>query len=212
MSWDESSSSKLRSCYLTFSTEFEIMKGFLLNAIFGFSSSDFEGLRFRELPFSLEYGEETKSTAGLLFGVEMRKALARSQELRLDGLGQFFYCFGAKKEWEIPDLAVPGSAEGRPTWIKASIGPVFTYTKAGSFMPYLYLSFNRIWGTFRIDQKVGDLEGHEKQKIAAKGSFGIAPGFIYKFNQDLSLKGEVSFVPLKNDTNTGFVLRALYSF
>lgn len=212
ISWDESSSSKLSSCYLTFNAEFGIMKGFLLNAIFGFSSSDFEGLRFRELPFSLEYGEETKSTGGLLFGGEIKKEIGRSEELKLDGLGQLFYCFGAKKEWEIPDLAVPGSAQGRPTWIKASVGPVFTYTRFDSFMPYLHLSLNKIWGTFSIDQTIGDLEGDESQRITSKGFFCLSPGLIYKFNKDLSLKGEVSFIPLKNETNAGFVLRALYSF
>lgn len=213
ITWDdEKYSSKLKSGFFTFNSEFEIMNGFFLNAVFGYSLSNYDLLEFRELPISLDLGEDSKSIGGYLLGVEIKKSLIYSEKIKVDGLGQLFFYLGSKQEWEIPDLAVPGSAEGKPTWGRASIGPVFTYTGFDSFSPYLYLNFNRLWGAFKMDETVRDLEGTENKEISGESSFCTSLGVIYKLTATMSLKGEASFMPYKNGVDLGFMIKTIYSF
>jgi len=213
ITWDDGQyTSKLKSSFFTFNTEFEFGKGFFINAILGYAmpGSSYNELTFRELPISVEL--DVGTIKGYLVGAEIKKSLIYAKDLRVDVLGQFFYYMGTKKEWEIPDLAVEGTVEGDPSWMRASIGPVFTYKGFDSFYPYLYLNFNKLWGKFKMVQTIQDLTGSEDKKISGASSFGVSLGAIFKLTEVFGIKAEGSFIPHGDRVDFGFTVRIMYSF
>ncbi len=149
---------------------------------------------------------------GYLVGAEIKKSLIYAKDLRVDVLGHFFYYMGTKKEWEIPDLAVEGTVEGDPSWTRASIGPVFTYSGFDAFYPYLYLNFNKLWGKFKMVQTIQDLTGSEDKKISGASSFSASMGAIFKLTEVFSIKTEGNFIPHGDRVDFGFTVRIMYSF
>ena len=216
ITWDDAQgdqyTSKLKSSFFTFNTEFEFGKGFFVNAILGYAipGSNYDELTFRGLPISIEL--DVGAIKGYVLGGEIRKSLIYVKDLQIDVLGQFFYYTGTKKEWEIPDLAVDGTVEGNPSWTRALIGPVFTYRGFDNFYPYLHLSFNKLWGKFRMMQTIQDLTGNEDIKISGASSFSTAMGSIFKLTDVFSIKAEGSFIPHGNRVDFGFTVRMMYSF
>ncbi|NIM59914.1 MAG: hypothetical protein GTO16_13400 [Candidatus Aminicenantes bacterium] len=213
ITWDDDQyTSKLKSSFFTFNTEFEFRKGFFLNAVLGYAipGSSYKGLTFRELPISVELN--VGSIKGYLLGAEVKKSFIYAKDLEIDLLGQLFYYMGSKKEWEVPDLAVEGTVEGDPSWIRASIGPVFTYTGFDAFHLYLYLNFNKLWGKFKMVQTIDVLEGSENQKISGVSSFGASLGSIFNLTDAFGIKTEASFIPHGDSVDLGFTVRAIYSF
>lgn len=213
INWDDDQyTSKLKSNYFTFDTEIELRSGLFVRAVFGLTTSNYESLVFRQLPLSIDLGEEIGYIGGYLFGADIKKSIIHSEDLRIDLLGQFFYGIGSKKEWEIPDLSVEGSIEGRPNWTKLTAGPVFTYTGFDTLFPYLYLNFNKFWGRFRMDETIQDLEGSEIKKIKGESSFCVSLGLTFKVNESFSLKSEARFLPYKDGIDSGIMIKAMYSF
>jgi len=226
ITWDDALdvqyTSKLKSSFFTFNTEFEFGKGFFINAILGYAmpGSSYDELTFRELPFSRKLGVGT--IKGYLVGAEIKKSLIYAKDLQVDVLGQFFYYMGTKKEWEMPDLPieVEGTMEGDPSWMRASIGPVFTYRGFDAFYPYLYLSFNKLWGKFKMVQTIQDLEGslegrlegNEDIEISGASSFGVSLGSIFNLTEVFGIKAEGSFMPHGDRVDFGFTVRIMYSF
>ncbi len=213
ITWDDDQyTSKLKSSFFTFNTEFEFGEGLFFNAILGYAvpGSSYPELTFRELPISVSLN--VGNMKGYIIGGEIRKSLVYTLELQIDVLGQFFYYTGTKKEWAIPDLVVEGTVEGTPSWMRASIGPVFTYEGFDYFYPYLYLSFNRLWGRFKMNQTIQDLEGSENKKISGLGSFCTSLGFIYELTDSLGVKAEASFIPRSEGVDLGLMIKAMYSF
>ncbi len=119
---------------------------------------------------------------------------------------------GTKKEWEIPDLIVDGTVEGDPSWIRASIGPIFTYRGFDSFYPYLYLNFNKLWGNFKMVQTIQDLTGSEDKKISGASSFSATLGSIFNLTEVFGIKAEGNFIPQGDRVDFGFTVRIMYSF
>jgi len=213
ITWDDDQyTSKLKSSFFTFNTEFEFGKGFFFNAILGYAipGSSYKDLTFRELPISVKL--DVGTIKGYLVGAEIKKSLVYAKDLQVDVLGQFFYYMGTKKEWEIPDLAVEGKVEGDPSWMRASIGPVFTYTGFDAFYPYLYLNFNKLWGKFKMVQTIQDLTGSEDKKISGASSFGASLGSIFKLTEVFGIKTEASFIPHGDRVDFGFIAKIMYSF
>jgi len=213
ITWDDGQyTSKLKSSFFTFNTEFEFGKGFFFNAILGYAmpGSSYNELTFRELPISVEL--DVGTIKGYLVGAEIKKSLVYAKDLQVDVLGQFFYYMGSKKEWEIPDLAVDGTVEGDPSWMRASIGPVFTYSGFDAFYPYLYLNFNKLWGKFKMVQTIQDLTGSEDIKISGASSFSASLGSIFKLTEVFGIKAEGNFIPHEDRVDFGFTVRIMYSF
>ncbi|GAG09509.1 unnamed protein product, partial [marine sediment metagenome] len=213
ITWDDGQyTSKLKSSFFTFNTEFEFGKGFLFNAILGYAmpGSSYDELTFRELPISVEL--DVGTIKGYLVGAEIKKSLVYAKDLQVDVLYQFFYYMGSKKEWEIPGLAVEGTVEGDPSWMRASIGPVFTYSGFDAFYPYLYLNFNKLWGKFKMVQTIQDLTGSEDIKISGASSFSASLGSIFKLTEVFGIKAEGNFIPHEDRVDFGFTVRIMYSF
>ncbi|TET75454.1 MAG: hypothetical protein E3J56_00580 [Candidatus Aminicenantes bacterium] len=211
ISWDDDKySSNLKSYFFILNVEFEIQEGFSLNALAGYSFSNFDSLIFRELPFSVEL--DVGDMSGFLFGGEIKKSIFSINDFEVEGLGQFVYYLGSKKEWDIPDLNVEGSVTGKPWWMRASAGPVITYTGFDYFYPYIYLSYNKLWGKFKMEQTIQELSGSEDKKITGKSVFSTSLGAIYEVFDALTLKAEASFMPYNKGLDFGVMLRAMYSF
>jgi len=219
ITWDDGQyTSKLKSSFFTFNTEFEFGKGFFINAILGYAmpGSSYDEMTFRGLPFSRTLG--VGAIKGYLLGGEIRKSLVYAKDLQVDVLGQFFYYMGTKKEWEMSNLAVEveGTVEGDPSWTRASIGPVFTYRGFDAFYPYLYLNFNKLWGKFKMVQTIqgleGSLEGNEDIEISGASSFSATLGAIFKLTEAFSIKTEGNFIPHGDRVDFGFTVRIMYSF
>lgn len=211
INWEEKKyHSKLKSYLIYLSMGVEIQEGFLLNVIVGYNSSNYEGMTFRQLPFSIELGD--KALGGFLFGGGIEKTIISHEDFEISLLGQFFYSIGFKKEWTITTLNVDGTVESKYNWIEAFIGPVFKYTGFDYFFPYLFVNFTTLRGTFKANEIVQDLEGSENKKFSGDGNFGVSTGFIYEMSESFNLKGETSFIPFRDGVDFGFMVKASYSF
>lgn len=211
INWDEKKyNSTLKSYLFSLSMEFEIKGGFILNLLVGYSSSNYEEMTFRQLPFSVALG--TEGIGGYLFGGEIEKRIFSQKDFEIGLFGQFLYSLGVKKKWQITELNVVGTVEGRPQWMKAVVGPVFRYTGFDYLYPYLLINYNNFRGKFKMDEKVQDLEGSENKKFYGDGNFGIYVGTIYEVSESLNLKGEVNFIPFREKIDLGFMVKASYIF
>jgi hypothetical protein len=203
--------SKLKSYLFTLKMEFEIQEGLFLDLLLGYSSSNYDEMVFRELPFSVEL--DVGGISGYLFGGEIQKNLISPGNFKIGLFGQFAFCLGTKKEWDISGLNVPGKIEGNPTWMRAVAGPLLTYQRFNDFYPYLFLSFNYLWGSFEMEETVQTLKGNEKKKFSGEGLIGISLGTIYELTDSFSLKGEVIVFPYKGGLDDfGFIINAAYAF
>jgi hypothetical protein len=167
-------------------------------------------MAFRELPFSVEL--DVGGIGGYLFGGEIKKNLISQGNFEIGLLGQFAFCLGVKNEWEIGGLNISGKVEGNPTWMRAVAGPLLTYQRLNYFYPYLFLSFNYLWGTFEMDETVQTLKGNEKKKFSGEALFGISLGAIYELTDTFKLRGEVSIFPYSKGIDFGFMINVAYAF
>jgi hypothetical protein len=217
LSWDEDSLvSPLKSYLMTFHVNYEILDGLTLGAIFGYSSSDFESLTFRELPISLII--DKGAIGGLLFGGEAMFTFYETDSFDFSVLGQYIYYSGSEKQWDIPGLAVDGTATGKPKWSRAILGVSFRYLAVQPFLPYLNIAYTPLSGTFAMEESIESLKRTEEKSISSKGNFLVGLGGIYELSDSLSLILEADFVPYSSGDNYdsgvdfGAVLRIMYSF
>ena len=210
-SWDKDEDGfNLKSYFFTLTAEFEILEGLSATAILGYAFSNLDSIVFRKLPFSVEM--EVGQIGGLLFGGEIRKSLFYFKDFETEALGQFIYYIGTEKEWEIPGLSAEGTLEGTPSWMRASIGPVFTYRAFDYFFPYFSVNYNKLWGKYKMDQTVEDLKGSEDKKISGKSVISISLGAIYELTDAFNIKGEASLMPYNGGVDLGIQLKAVYIF
>ena len=192
--WDEDvNSSKLKSFLFSTNTEISIIDGFSVHIILGYSLSNFDNLTFRELPFSVELG--VKEIGGILLGSEINKRLFYLSEYEINLHGQFVYYYGFNNEWNMPDLNVDGTLFGSPTWMRAQIGPTIRYEGLNYICPFFSATYNKLWGTFTLDQDIQDLFGTEEKKITGKSNFAFSFGSEFEVTPNLFMKGALSFLP-----------------
>jgi len=192
--WDEDAySSKLKSYLFSTNTEISIFDGFSIHIILGYSLSNFDSLTFRELPFSVELG--VKEIGGILIGSEINKRLFYLSEYEINLHGQFVYYYGFNNEWEMPDLNVDGTVIGSPTWTRAQIGPTIRYKGLNNIFPFFSTTYNKLWGTFTVDQDIQDLFKTEEKKITGKSNFTFSFGSEFKVTPNFFVKGAMSVMP-----------------
>ncbi len=207
---EEDDDSRLKSAFLTFSIEFGLQGGFTFTPIVGYSVSDYDILVYRKLPFSIELdGGRIK---GYLVGAELKKDLFSVRDFEIEAAGQIMYYAGVKQQWSVSGLNVEGTIEGKPYWLRGTIGPYVVYKGFDFISPYLGISYTRLWGKFNLEQQILDLTGEEEKKIEGKGNLVLSPGIIYELTESLSAKGEASIIPRKNGIDIGIMVRVLYTF
>jgi hypothetical protein len=192
--------------------EYEFQPGFSLAAHVGYSSSTLDGLIFRRLPYSIEFGSKAGAIGGILVGAEIEKSVLGGAAFGVDIRGQFFASLGLNKEWKIPGLAVDGSVKGKPVWMKASVGPVLTYRGWEGVTPFLYPRFDYLWGSFELGQTVQDLKGSEKKDIKGKSQFGLGLGADFELSASLRFRGEAGLYPRRGGTDYSFTVQTLLAF
>ncbi len=203
---------KMTSLLASLVIEYKLQPGFSLAAHVGYSSSTFDGLTFRRLPYSLEIGTDSGSMGGILLGAEVEKSILGRTAFEVDIRGQFFASLGLNKEWKISGLAVEGSAKGKPIWMKASVGPVLTYRGWRSITPFLYPHFDYLWGNFELGQTVQDLKGNEKKDIRGKSQFGLGLGADFDLSPSLRFRGEGGLYPRGGGIDYSFMIQTLLAF
>ncbi len=209
--WDEDeNTSKLKSYLLSTNTEIEIFDGFSVHVIFGYSLSNFDDLTFRQLPFSVEIG--VKEIGGLLFGTEINKSLFNLSDYEISLQGQLIYYYGFNNEWELPDLNVDGTVVGTPNWTRAQIGPKISYSGFINISPFFSATYNKLWGTFKMEQEILDLSGIEEKKITGKSSLAFSAGSEFAVSSNLSVKGALSVMPYKAGVDIGGMISIQYVF
>ncbi|MFZ2053217.1 MAG: hypothetical protein WAU81_03370 [Candidatus Aminicenantales bacterium] len=202
--------SKMSSFLASLVLEYEIQPGFALAARVGYTSTSFEGLFFRGLPLSIEL--EAGGISGILLGAEVEKALVAGETYSLDVVGQFLASLGLNKKWDIPGLAVEGSIQGKPTWMRASFGPVLAYRGWEGVTPFLYPRLDYIWGKFKLEETIQELQGSEQKDIKGKAIFGFGLGADLELSARLRLRGEASLYPREGGTDYSFMVRTLFAF
>ena len=217
ISWDEDSLiSKLKTTLLTFHVGYEILDGLSLGGIFGYASSDFESLTFRELPISLTM--DKGAIGGLLFGGEATFTFYETDSFDFSVLGQYIYYTGGEEQWDIPGLTVDGTATGKPKWSRATFGLSLRYLAAVPFLPYLNIAYSSLSGSFAMEESIQTLSRTEEKSISAVGNFMIGVGGAYDFSDAFSLLLEANITPYgRGDNYEGGVdfsalLRIMYSF
>jgi hypothetical protein len=192
--------------------DYEFRPGFTLAALVGYSASDFDSLTFRGLPYSLEIGTDSGKMRGLLVGAGLEMSLLGGSSFGVDLRGDFLASLGFTRKWDIPGLAVEGSANGKPTWMMASAGPVLTYRGWQGLTPFLYPRFDYLWGTFEFEETVQDLEGNEKKDIKSKSLFGLGIGSDLELSSSLRVRGEASLYPREGGMDYSILIQTLFAF
>ncbi len=204
------SNSKLKAYLIHLGAELEIEEGFRLGVLIGYSFSNFDAMTFRNLPFSVEL--DVGKIGGYLAGAELTKKIFKFKEIEIAAWGQFVSYLGKKEEWQIPGLAVEGSVEGKPFWMRILVGPQIEYKALESLTPSLGIYYNKLWGKFKLEEKVQELEGKEEKKISGKGILDFRPGLFYRITGKIGFKAEASLIPREKGIDPGFLMRFIYSF
>ncbi len=207
---DDEASSSLSSYLFTLNAEFETQGGFFLNVMAGFSLSEFDSITYRELPFSIEL--ESGKIGGYLLGGKIKKSIITLNDFEIGGTAEFVYYIGKEKEWEISDLSVPGTVTGKPSWMRALAGAVITYKGYDYFYPYVSIGYNKLWGTFTLEETIQNLKGTEEKKISGKSNISTVVGTVYELTNALSINAEIKLFPYKDGVDFGLLFKAMYSF
>ena len=211
INWDDDQyTSKLKSHIFTLNTQFEIKEGIKLNAVIGYALPDFQGLIFRQLPFSVELS--SGKTQGILLGAGADLSFINYKDIEIGARGQFVYYKGSEKEWDIPGLNVSGTITGKPSWQRLSVGPVVSYQGFDYFFPYASVGLLYLKGTFSLNQTVQTLSGSEDKDIKGAGKIYIDLGAKYEFSDRLGMRAELNLFPNNKTLDFGFTLGASYAF
>jgi hypothetical protein len=203
---------KMKSLLASLVLQYEIRPGFLVAAHVGYSSSAFDGLTFRGLPYSIIFDSEAGGVSGLLAGAEVEMSVLERDAISIGILGQFFASLGLNKEWEIPGLAVEGSVKGKPIWMKASVGPVLALRSLEGFTPFIFPRIDYLWGNFELEQTVQDLTGNEKLDFKGKSRFGVGLGADFDLSASFRIRGEAGLYPRGGGTDFSFTVQTLLGF
>ncbi len=214
--WDEDLySSKLKAAIGVLRAEFEFQKGFTIGAFAGYTLSNFNGLVFRQLPFSIDY--EAGNIGGVLWGADLDIILFGVGDYEIGAAAQFVMSLRSSADFEILNLNQKGDLVAKRNWNRALGGPVIRYTGYENFTPFLWLAYNRLWGTFTLSESIVELEGTEEKTIAGKGIIGITVGTIYEPSPKFKLKAEVTALPYNKiggglDIDYGATVKAIVFF
>jgi hypothetical protein len=211
ITWDtETYTSSLKSMLFTFNVEVEFMKGLFVNVVGGYSLSNFNGLVFRQLPFSADL--EVGNLGGLLLGGGLKKNFVVSSEFEMDLDAQFVTYLGSTTSWPINGLNEDGTLSGKASWYRVQAGPVFWYKGFEYFSPYLRVSFDKLWGTFHVDEVIGTLAGLEDKAITGKGLFSIAVGTLFEPSSAIGVKVEAYVLPRTGGLDYGAQGKLIFTF
>jgi hypothetical protein len=194
ISWDGGDNlSKLKSNLFTLQGNFRFSEGFGLSLKAGLSLPSFNGLVFRDLPVSIEYG--AGPAEALALGAEIWGVLLRTGEIEIEGIARTVSSIGLTKTWPLEGFAVDGEIRGRQTWFEAVAGARITSTFFGRLRPYLLIAGDFLRGSFKVDEALEDLVGSETKKIKGKSAIFTAFGASFEISPRLTVVAEAALLP-----------------
>jgi hypothetical protein len=194
--WDEDASASTLTAALAFlRAELEFRPGGRIGLFAGYSFSNYNGLIFRGLPFSVDY--QAGTIGSLVWGGDFEERFATLGDVEIGVQAQFMMSLARTKDFEMPSLNVTSSLEGKGTWSRILAGPVVRYTGYENFTPYLCVSYNRTWGTFTMTEAVGELGGTEEKKILARGPVAVVIGTVFEPLTMIKIKAQLTAVPFR---------------
>jgi len=213
VSWDDTggkSTSDLNSALAAAVLQFRLGRDSWTSFFVGYGSSDISGLMFRELPFSVDY--QAGAGGGLALGTEFDFALAAGRRARVGIQGEVTAFLGSSRKWDIPGLAIAGSLEGKPTWVRARVGPVLAFGSETQVRPYLFPFFHYIWGNFEMRESIESLSGKEKKDLRGKSLFGVAGGLDIPLSPGVKLRAEAGIYPRSGGAGYSATVATMFSF
>ncbi len=212
ISWDEeTSTSKLKGFLFNLQAEAEIRKGLAVFVRGGYGLSDFKGLIFRHLPFSVEY--QAGTTGGLFLGGGVKAGAALSRALEGEFSAVIDTWFGFSETWELEGLLVEGRLEGRPAWSRIAVGPTLWYKGLPYYVfPFVSVQYTVLWGSFKMTEIVAELEGIEKKTVHGSGPVSVTIGALSEISDVLGFRAEVTAVPRTGGVDLGASARLVFSF
>ncbi|MFO7867392.1 MAG: hypothetical protein R6V02_11375 [Candidatus Aminicenantes bacterium] len=181
-----------------------------MGVFIGYALSSFEQVIFRELPFSLQLNKE--NLTGILTGARFSAGSLHLSQFELKGSGQFVYFIGSEQNWDISGLAEAGDAAGKSDWMRVAAGPVIWYTEPLLFSPYLAVQFNYLWGTYSMEESIGNLSGSEEKKFQSKSYVSLAAGGAYRLTPGLEITAGADLIPSEKGVDFGIMLNIAYIF
>ncbi|MBM3312699.1 MAG: hypothetical protein FJY80_14470 [Candidatus Aminicenantes bacterium] len=215
IAWDEKArSSTLGSAFLTAGVERRLVRGWSVTVFVGASLSNWNGLVFRTLPFSVEY--QAGFGPGFLAGATTEATLARLGSWDIGFAARFLASLGASRSLDLAGLNETGTVEVRGTWLRLEAGPVLIYRGLPAFSPYVKLGVDRLWGRCLMDEKIRDLSGSEEKSVSGKGWVSARGGFHWELGPSWGWSFEASVLPFKKTSgglglDLGAALRAMVS-
>ncbi len=211
ISWDEGEGlSSLKALFFTLQEDIKVGRDMRLKLMAGLSLSSFNGLVFRELPISLEYG--AGAIEGLVLGAALRSRLFKLGDFEIEAVGRVVSSFGSRKIWPLEGFPVEGEAIGRPSWFEVAAGARVVYLFFGKFYPYIAVSGNWLRGSFQMSQTLEDLSGQENKKVKGKSLFLAAFGGTFDVSPKLTIHGEAGFLPYAGGVDGAVSLGIFYVF
>lgn len=216
MFWDEdASASMLIAAFAFLRAELEFRPGGRIGLFGGYSFSNYNGLIFRELPFSIDY--QAGNIGSFAWGADFEERFATLGDVEIGVQAQFMMSLARTNDFEMPSLNIAGSLEGKGTWSRILAGPLVRYTGYENFTPYLSVSYNRTWGSFTMTEAVGELGGTEEKKILARGPVAVVIGTVFEPLAMIKIKAQLTAVPFRKlagglETDYAVSATAVFSF
>lgn len=214
--WDEKTySSPLNMGMALFRFGLELKKGPTFGLLAGYGLNNWNGLVFRQLPFSIDY--QNGAIGSILLGADIAQRLLTAGDWEIGLTARFLASIGSSREWTVADLLQPLQLDGRADWLQIQAGAGLTYLGFESFSPFLSVFYDRLWGTFTLNENIQTLSGSEEKKFAGRGFMGLSAGLWYDLSPVIRLKATGTLIPYgKLAGGLGFdfgaSLRAVLSF
>jgi hypothetical protein len=202
--------SDLNSALVAAALQFRLGRDSSATILVGYGSSDFGGLTFRSLPFSIDY--QAGGVGGLALGAEFDLALATGSGIRVSAQGEVMAFLGSTKKWDIPGLAVAGSLEGKPSWVRTRVGPVLAFGRENRLRPYLFPFFHYISGSFKMQESIESLSGKETKDLRGKSWFGVAGGLDIPLSPRARIRAEAGVYPSGSGASYSATVATMFSF
>jgi len=196
--------SRVQSYFFTLDSEFEWQGGLKVGLILGFASSSFDEMTFRRLPVSIELN--VGFISGFLIGPEIRQRIISLSDFELSADAQFLVFLGKRSRWDIPGLAVDGTVDGRPNWMRLRAGGILTLQKWINFFPYVAVRYDNFWGKFKLEQEIERLTGTEDKEFSGRVDLSATLGTTYIIIPKLSVTAEATYYPDKSWKGSGFAV------
>jgi len=216
IAWDQKTRfSRLDAAVLLAGIRLQVIRGWHASAVLGCGLSDWSGLVFRNLPFSVDY--EAGYRAGITAGGGLETHLVRFGSWDIGMAGRLLASFGSRKTLSLSGLNEEGRLDVRGRWMRVQAGPVVTYRSSVALATFFKASFDRLWGAFTMAETIGELDGTEEKAVVGRSWVSISGGLLWEPSPAFGLGLEGTVFPYRRagggvGLDAGAALRASAGF